>query len=950
MSDLEQKIALLERRLAREKAARAEAENLLESKARDLYEANQQLIADHAATQKLLDSLASSVDQLLDTYTDEPPIDHPISSDKLSQLFEELISRDLQNRELLKRQKLALDEHAIVSICDANERITYVNSRFSALTGYASEDILGLTHRVLTSGHHPKPYIDPLYQQVLSGNIWQGELCNRAKDGSLYWVSATVIPFCNPQTGKLDEIIAIETDITAKKQLAEQLQRDKLFLNQLTNSMDEGVYVIDRSSKCLFINQKACELLQLSAAEITGKPIYSLIMTDAELYDEDPVLLMTASEEHFETDQMEMQRSDGSVFSAALKARSTELTDHGRGAVCVFRDNTASIQLEQARALAVRQAQLTAAAKSNFLANMSHEIRTPMNAVVGLTHMLQQTNINPQQQDYVHKIQQSTQNLLGIINDILDFSRIDSGSFALTNQPFTLDTLLQELFFRFQPKANEKQLSFKLINSLYLQQALIGDAARLRQILANLLSNAIKFTEKGSVSLEVSGQQVHGTTLKLKFCVKDTGIGIPEAQIAQLGTPFSQLDGSITRRFGGTGLGLSIAYQLVKLMDGKIKIDSTVNRGSEFCITLNLPLEQSKPIANSNSGHVLPQIVFFNPGPVLLNLAEQCGMDYRAIHELEATSKPVANSRIIIDLLTHSFNPHQAILLCEQLKSWNIQPIILADSATQRLLEESKINAKDALFQAALLPSQLCATVHNQTKAQPLRPADLQGLLHFHSQNKKSTAKTELAECFDHQHALRQMGEDNELLQRSLEQFVAAHKQDGEKLQHALVQDDLTLAKRIAHTLKGLAGTLGLNTLLPLCHSIEAALEKADKHASQLFAVLIHYTLQASAKEISQYLQQTPVDNLPENQLHHVANTEASAPLDLSLINTLIASLTALVSEGDIESSTVALELKQALQGSAYASTGERIALLCEHFDFDAAAEQIEHLTQRLAA
>jgi PAS domain S-box-containing protein len=230
-------------------------------------------------------------------------------------------------------------------------------------------------------------------------------------------------------------------------------------------------------------------------------------------------------------------------------------------------------------------ANAAARAKADFLANMSHEIRTPMNAVIGFTHLVLNTDLTARQRDYVDKIMTAARSLLRLINDVLDFSKIDAGKLTLEQRPFPLDSVLAEVSDILAVQVSEKGLEMRFDTAGDVPPTLIGDSARLHQILLNLLSNAVKFTERGMVSLSVSPLVREGDQVMLRFDVRDSGIGLTEEQQHRLFTPFDQADSSITRRYGGTGLGLAIARRLVALMGGEIGVESVLGRGARFWFT-----------------------------------------------------------------------------------------------------------------------------------------------------------------------------------------------------------------------------------------------------------------------------------------------------------------------------------------------------------------------------
>ncbi|WP_432740328.1 CHASE domain-containing protein [Methylobacter sp. G7] len=493
----------------------------------------------------------------------------------------------------------------LIWLADTDKRCFWFNQVWLDFTGHAMEQESGNGWR---NGIHPNDlqrYLDSYVSYFDRHQPFHMEYRLKRHDGEYRWIEDHGVPRFNADqtfAGYIgscidvtDKIIALNAASSAKEELE----------NVLSAATEISIISTDADGVITTFNRGAELMLGYSAEEMIGKHTPALLHTKKEVAQRSRELALELgrpifgfevfAEQANQSEQGKREwtyvRKDRSTLTVSL-AVTAILSQDGKttGYLGIAEDISQRKQNEAIVLLAKDRAETLAKSKSQFLANMSHEIRTPMNAIIGLSYLALNKEVSDDARNYLEKINSSANSLLNIINDILDFSRLEAERLTIEHNAIDLDAILDNLSNLFADSAKEKRIGFSITVAPNAPSNLIGDALRLQQILINLLSNAIKFTERGTVMLAITLQQLDPSEARLLFCVTDTGIGMSDTDHAKLFQPFSQVDGSITRRFGGTGLGLAISHNLLQLMGSEFSVTSTLGLGTSFGFELVLGL------------------------------------------------------------------------------------------------------------------------------------------------------------------------------------------------------------------------------------------------------------------------------------------------------------------------------------------------------------------------
>jgi PAS domain S-box-containing protein len=473
-----------------------------------------------------------------------------------------------------------------ILVTDANEKIEWVNAAYSQVTGYQREELLGRSFLEFRSHEHDEAFQEEIRRTVMAGGSWHGEVRDRRRDGTLYLGERSITPVFDHE-GKLAHVVTVLQDISERKQAQLETERQRRHFETLFEASPVAIALVSPDFSIQGCNPAFERLFGYQQAEVVGHNIDALIVPVADReaalhYTQDAI---SGAAVHALSQRLRRDgtRVDVEIFSAPVMVNGTQV-----GALALYHDVS---ELVAAR----RAAEAAAQAKAEFLANMSHELRTPLNGVIGMTALLLDTPLTDEQQTFAQTLRSSGDTLLTVINDILDFSKIEAGKMSLEQAPFSVHECVESALDLLASKAAEKNLELAYLVQPEVPDCIVGDHARLRQVLINLLGNAIKFTHAGEVVVSVSAKVLAGETYEFHFAVRDTGIGIPRDRLGSLFQAFTQVDASTTRKYGGTGLGLSISRSLVQLMGGSIWAESEPGKGSVFHFTLHGTVSESLP-------------------------------------------------------------------------------------------------------------------------------------------------------------------------------------------------------------------------------------------------------------------------------------------------------------------------------------------------------------------
>ena len=484
-----------------------------------------------------------------------------------------------------------------IMIRDAKGAIIWMNEAMEVIIGYSFEELKGQTvGNKLVGEETDRAVFESAVKAVKENKPYEIEIKIYKKDGSTAWVFISNSPLFN-EVGSVERQIGVMVDITGRKKTEEELTMLSLVASKTTS----GVVINDSNGKVEWVNKAFEYITGYSLDDVKDKHLGDSLkgeLTDIAIIEKAREL--SEKKQSFEVDLL-IYRKDGqplwiSVINSVIMGDNGKVDKYIETIIDITAKKKAELELIAAKEEALQLSR----AKDMFISVMSHEIRTPLNAVIGMSHLLLEDNPLDTQKENLSILKFSAENLMTLINDVLDFTKIETGNIELEKARINIREMIQSIVGSMKYKAHEKQIYLTRSIDEDIPAIVIGDRARLVQILLNLVSNSVKFTSKGGVNIDLKVIEQNNDTVRIRFGVSDTGIGIAENKLNTIFESFKQAEADTTRNYGGTGLGLAISKRLIELHDSRINVDSVLGEGSTFWFTITFNKVVDHAINNNN--------------------------------------------------------------------------------------------------------------------------------------------------------------------------------------------------------------------------------------------------------------------------------------------------------------------------------------------------------------
>jgi PAS domain S-box-containing protein len=781
---------------------------------------------------------------------------------------------------------------ALVVVFDTEGRIVLCNRAFEQVTGYSGAELDGkIFFDVLVSPDGRERSRKRLEYGVSAraASAFENEWIT--KSGEARRISFSNVPMLN-EAGDVQYYITTGIDITDRYRAEMDLLKSEMQFRSIWEASCEPMFLTDPAGRVVKVNLAFAAMLETAPGSLEGLNLTDLFRPEqrGELRECHRACYESETNQHFFEHEMHFMQGRSGIFEQSVTR--VEILGKPPQMLCILRDVTerkrsaaelagakeaaeaanrelltANRNLEETGRLAremADRAEALSAAKSDFLANMTHEVRTPLNGILGMTGLALETELANDQREYLELVKSSAEALLSLVNDVLDFSKYEAGKLGLDCVDFSLRALVRDVLRPLALRASVSGLGFEFALEDQVPDRVIGDPLRISQVLRNLAGNAVKFTNQGKVSVNVRAESVEGSKVTVCFSVADTGIGIPPEKHRLIFEPFTQADGTTTRKYGGTGLGLSISSGLVELMGGRIWVESDLGRGSTFHFTL--PLDLAAPPQTNEAAPPPSAIQDHAKRNLRILVAEDNSVNQRLairLLEREGHSVTIAGSGrqaleaferrrredaqfdlILMDVQMPDLDGLQATAGIREKErgSGHRVPIVAmtaqaAESDRVRCLE----SGMDAYVTKPVNVPQLMKMIESVVPGGNSMNADL---------TSGETSVAAQLQQLDESLALSRVGGDAELLKEVVELFLDDYPSTFEKIKTAVASRDATALEQHAHSLKGSVSTFGANRAFEAAFELEKQGRSGDLTGAEDGLLHLEKTLEALRPEL----------------------------------------------------------------------------------------------------
>ncbi|MEO8027194.1 MAG: PAS domain S-box protein [Bryobacteraceae bacterium] len=722
--------------------------------------------------------------------------------------------------------------HALLLVIDQNRRVVRFNRACEAASGLTTDQVMGCPYEQLFERPDEEPSVRHMKEVFETGEAVRFEAPCPGKRHEPRTVSWTWVPVKGPDNG-VEFIVATGIDVSDQRRVERALKESEKQFRLLWERSNDGMRILDVTGRTLMVNEAYAQMVGRRQDELIGRPFWEVYAGPTAEEMRINWGLWNPREPNPFRSLQRLERADGSVAWLDLLVSEIEVPGGDSLILTIARDVTGSRRLAEQMETARAEAEAASAAKSQFLANMSHELRTPMNAILGLTSVVLETHLDSVQHDHLLLVKESAESLLRLLNDLLDFSKTDAGMMRLDPVPFRLQDTLVTVIRTRSSRISPARVELRLDLHEDVPEWLVGDSLRLRQVLLNLVGNALKFTERGSVTLEVLRRGTDDSgSIRLRFAVRDTGIGIPADKQEVIFEPFTQADGSTTRKYGGTGLGLSISSELVALMGGSLTCRSEVGVGSEFAFEVSFG-SYREPDGLAPRLRILVAEDNRANQQLLCSLLEKAGHSVAVVDsgaEAVARASEEAFDLLLMDIQMPDLDgiaATRAIRDAERRRGAGEHAYIAA--MTAETSQESRARCAESGMDGFL--------------SKPIHREDLDAAISA-ATGRRSIAVPFEEPLMDVAAALNRVDGDRELLREVARLFESDYPRSITEIRDAIAADDALKVERSAHGLKGSVANFGAAAAVSAALSLETMGRSGNLHGAaaeleRLEAVLV---------------------------------------------------------------------------------------------------------------